>query len=200
MPRCPNCNQKVNTDTCTCCGFPILEGWEARHRKANKKAKKLIGEAEKKARKKAVLAARDAAKREAEAAKQAREAEKKARKKAVLAAEEEAEKKTEVVKQDREIEESAQNEATTVVHQGDLRLVFQNLLSLGQLKLFVKSLQQVEDLEVSSVGGSEKEGVLIGVSVLKPMPLSYVFDRIHMVDKFEQNQDDVRVVLKKVYD
>jgi hypothetical protein len=53
---------------------------------------------------------------------------------------------------------------------------------------------------VTSVGGSEKEGVLIGVSVLKPIPLSYILNRMHMVDKFEQKKGDIVVVLKKVYE
>ncbi|MDD5038173.1 MAG: hypothetical protein PHN78_02510, partial [Dehalococcoidales bacterium] len=86
MIRCPNCGRRTSGDYCQWCKYPVLRG-KSTHIGSQGQAKT-----------QAVQSAKEQAKREAEAAKQAQLAEKQAKIQAELAAKEQAKKEAEAVK------------------------------------------------------------------------------------------------------
>jgi len=185
--------------------------------KAKKEAEeaKKAEEAEKKAEKEAERLAKERAKIEAEEAKKAEEAEKKAKKEAERLAKEkakgevgetereakkEAERlakekakgEAEEAKETQEAEKKAKKEAGEI-YEGTVYLALQSQQGFEQ---FEENLKRIENLKILWTGGSA-EGILIGVSVQKPMALVHILNEIPVVEKASKKSEKEIVLTLK---
>jgi hypothetical protein len=188
---------------------------------AKEQAKREAKEAKEKAKKDAIEA-KEKAKREAIEAERAKIAEAKAKKEAEIAAKEQAKKdaieaeekaKREAIeakeKAKREAEEAKRAEKAEVkakkedkgktvkrIFQNNFRLILKMPVNSNQSKQFVDLLKQSQDLRIVWVGGSVEEGVVISVSMLKPIAVNDILAEIPMIDKYDVNGADIVVTLK----
>ncbi len=210
MVICYRCGERTGGDYCQWYRFSMVWGIQARHRKADKLAKKeaeiasreqALREAGKQAEQEAELAAKQLAEREAElAAKQraereaeeaqiVREAEKQARQEAELAAKQQAE---------RDAEEPQKVAAGTGsgIYQGDFKLVVSSPVGFERVREFRESLERIENLKILWTGGGADKGTIIAVSLQNPMPLIPILNKIQVVEKAEKMGGSILVMLK----
>ena len=187
---------------------------------AEARARKEAGEAEKRAKKEAEQLAREQAKKEAEE-KKAKEAEARAKKEA----EEEkkagetgarakkkaggAEKRVrkeaeqfarEQAKQEAEEAEKVAGKAVqdigSATYEGDVQLVLLPPVGFKQVRQFAERLEGVKDLKVVWIGGLVDEGVIIGISAQKPVPLVRILSEMPVVEKVDVEEEKIVVMLK----
>ena len=147
-------------------------------------------EAENKARKESELAAKEKARLDAEQAKKAKEAEDKARKESELAAKEKARLDAEQANRPVRKNIGLTQQGTAVM------LEMANPTLFDEIYKLQKRLENVDGLKVIVTGGSQHEGVFIGVSVQKPMDLISVLSNMPMVEDAFAKGEKIVVVLK----
>ena len=156
--------------------------------KAKKEAEeaKKAQEAEKKAKKEAERLAKEKAKGEVE------ETEEEAKKEAERLAKEKAKIEAEEAKETQEAEKKAKKEAGEI-YEGAVYLALQ---SPQGFEPFEENLKRIENLKILWTGGSA-EGILIGVSVQKPMALVHILNEIPVVEKASKKSEKEIVLTLK---
>ena len=186
MVRCPNCGRSTSGDYCQWCNYPILKRRVKRRQKA----------------KATDLAAREKARQDALDAKKAKQAEEEAKKQADLAAREKARQDAIDAKKAKQAEEKAGKEAglapgeKTNIYQGNLNLVVQSPEGYEQVWQFEQYLKGLENLKILWTGGSQDEGIIIAISVPKPMPLIQLLSETPIVEQVAGKERNIVVMLK----
>ena len=206
MLKCPNCGRKAEITkdwACRWCSYPLLSASFIKE-KAQREAEAAV-----KTKQEEEKARREAEKTEKHAAKEAEEQTKREAIEAEKQAEEQARRKTiaaarEALKAEKQAEEKAQRdviEAGAEIYEGQFKLVLQSLsLDVKQIRRFEGYLKQIENLKIVLSGGSQEEGIIIVVSIQKPINLTNIIGEIPVVEKVQKIDKNIIVTLKTAAD
>ncbi len=158
------------------------------------KGDRKVKDAEKLVKREAARAVKDKAKREAEGDRKAKGIEKPAKKGAERAPEDEAKRETE--------EAGKAKDSGTPIHdiselyEGNVQLAIKSSVGFDRVNQFRKYLRATENLRIALDSWSENEGIIIVVSLQKPVPLFSLLSQMPVVEQVYKESKKNIVVLK----
>jgi hypothetical protein len=152
-----------------------------------------VREAEEKARKAVNLAAKIEAMKSREAEEKARQKAEEDRKSAREEPRLPAQRKTRI--KDEQMQKQSRP-GTTLNATGSVIIIVSNPTSSLHINLFKKSLEKVEGVQIILTGGSTDEGILIGVSLQKPVDLLNALTNMVIVEDAFMQGENIIVRLK----
>ena len=83
------------------------------------------------------------------------------------------------------------------LYKGDIKLAVESSADFKVTNQFKKCLRTTESLRIGMDSWSEDEGIIIIVSVQKPIPLGSILSQMSIVERVNEKSDNIAVVLKE---
>ena len=82
------------------------------------------------------------------------------------------------------------------LYEGDIKLAVKSSAGFKATNQFKEYLRTTESVRIDMNSWSEDEGIIIFISVQKPIPLGSILSQMSIVERVNEKSDNIAVVLK----